>query len=293
MQKQILQPTLSSDESQLYFIVCERNDFSVMSYHIEQKRTIHLYHSTMPIEQFLVVNTDCFIKQGERVLRVHKGKAIEELLGVDKLFDFNERAFVFEKKGVLYSYDIETNEMLTIVESVDSVYMTTNNMLLYHQNGSLYYVYNGEKYMLNIAIEIESAAASYDGQYIALFGEEGGERHFYVYDIEQGVLQNMTNVLGEKIGYAGPALRFAVKEIPSWTETKAFYFLVTANDETRLYYGDIYGTLLPASPEEQYVYAYAVAKSGNWSVNAIVTKDGQYKLQLLDITTGIEMEINT
>lgn len=293
MTKQIIAQTLTNDESAVVFIVHENKNYEILLFHLQNKQSQVLYTTTHPIEQVVYFSDSLYFICNDALQQVSfTTQQVNVLTKASMLNPYNAQTFIYEQDGQLIGYDVATKCTTVLVTGIEKMYRTAGEMLLYKKDGELVYMCNGIQEPFAVQHDIESAALSFDGQYIAFFSSNKNGRHFYVYDLQQRIIQNMTDLLGETIGYNGPTLVQApVFEIPTWTETNAFYFLVTANDETRLYYGDLYGTLLPASPEEEYIYAYTIANSGNWAITAVLTKQQKMVCYELDITTGNEMEI--
>ena len=293
MTKQIIAQALTNDESAVVFIVHGNSNYEIVLYHLQNKQSQLLFTTTHAIEQFIYISDSIYFICNEELLQLSfTTKLVNVLTKASMINPYNAQTFIYEQKGQLISYDVATKCNTVLVTNVEKMYRTAGEMLLYKKDEELVYMCNGIQMPFAVQYDIESAALSFDGQYIAFFHNNENERHLYVYDLQQRIVQNMTELLGEMIGYNGPKLVHAQGvEVPAWTETNAFYFLVTANDETRLYYGDLYGTLLPASPEEEYIYTYTIANSGNWAITAVLTKQQMLACYELDITNGNKMEI--
>ena len=283
----MIQPILTSDESGMTCILQRQQSMVLVTYNFETQAVHTLYETTEQITSFAELKEAYIVLQNEQLVQISKATLQSTVVGqAQQIQQFQPSGFVYVHNGECFEVkgDTETN-----IGQIECLYKTVGAFYMYKKDSSVFYRLDGQSYELILDFELESAALSFDGQYIAMFGQQFGMRQLFVYDIEQQIVQNMTETLGEAIGFnANP---YSV-EAPSWTETNAFYFLVNANEEVRLYYGDLYGTLLPASPEEERIYAYTVAKSGNWAVTASITIENMNKYTQLDITTGIELEID-
>lgn len=291
MEHQFIQLSLTADEQQLIYLRYNNSSYTLGRYDINDKKSSLLYTTTNMIKQFVLLSESVvFLENTQLKQLLLQDNQVTTLFPATTISTYDDTSFIYEQNGELYAYRSDTRSTQQIAINAQLI-PTKGALVVYRKEQELFY-WNGEQHMQLPNVQVESAALSFDKKYIALFCKEEFDRHFYVYDIEEATMQNMTAMLGDPIGYEGPVLQQAVVEIPVWTETNAFYFLVTANDEVRLYYGDLYGTLLPASPEEQLIYVYTVAKSGNWAISGLKTKQGLEKLVLLDITSGNEMGIN-
>ena len=287
MDNQIIHPILTSDESGMICILQRQQSMVLVTYNFETQAVHTLYETTEQVTSFAELKEAYLVLHNEQLVQISKATLQSTVFGqAQQIQKFEPSGFVYVNNGECFEVkdDKETN-----IGQIECLYKTVGAFYMYKKDCRVFYQLDGQSYELSLDFELESAALSFDGQYIAMFGQQFGMRQLFVYDIEQQIVQNMTEMLGESIGF--DAKPYSV-EAPSWTETNAFYFLVNANKEVRLYYGDLYGTLLPASPEEERIYAYTVSKSGNWAITAALTMENMKKYAQLDITTGLELEIN-
>ncbi|MER1998541.1 MAG: hypothetical protein ABS882_02110 [Lysinibacillus sp.] len=293
MTKQIIAQALTNDENAVIFIVHENQNYQIVLYQLHSKLSHVLFTTTYPVKQFVNFSDSIYFICNEEILQLLlTTQETNVITKATMLNSYNSQAFIYEQKGQVFSYNVATKCHTQLVTDIEKMYRTAGEMVLYKKNEEIVYMCDGKEQRFPVQCDIESVALSFDGQYMAFFNENEQGRHFYIYDLQEHIVQNMTELLGETIGYNGPELaQLHACEMPAWTEMNAFYFLVTANDETRLYYGDLYGTLLPASPEDEYIYSYTISNSGNWAVTSVLTKQHKMKCYKLDITTGNEMEI--
>lgn len=283
----MIQPILTSDESGMICILQRQRNMVLVTYNFETQAVHTLYETTEQITSFAELKETYIVLQNEQLVQISKATLQTTVVGqAQQIQQYQPSGFVYVNNGECF--EVKDGKE-TSIGQIEYLYKTVGAFYMYKKDSRVFYRLDGQSYELTLDFELESAALSFDGQYIAMFGQQYSRRQLFVYDIEQQIVQNMTEMLGEAIGFN--AKPYSV-EAPSWTETNAFYFLVNANKEVRLYYGDLYGTLLPASPEEERIYAYTVEKSGNWAVTAALTVENMNKYAQLDITTGIEMEIN-
>ena len=291
MSKQTLQLLLTADEQHIIIVSQNKRYIEIRRYNLQHNEATKLYETTNIISHVVRCEDVLLFVENNELQRVQISDGTKITMNeATSVWSYDEQSFVYVAQGNIYKQTLHSMEATLLANDIDRVVPSKGAFILYEKQGKLHFIGNCETSVLPL-LAIESAASSFDGQYIALYSMAPGERHFYVYDVQMNILQNMTELLGEQIGYTGEPLSQAIIELPVWTETNAFYFLVCANDEVRLYYGDLYGTLLPASPEEQQIYTYAIAKSGNWAITALKTNDEQYKILSLDITTGENLEI--
>lgn len=150
-----------------------------------------------------------------------------------------------------------------------------------------------EKVLVEADGHYGGAAFSFDDRYIAYVGSDATYKNathskVYVYDTETETTTVLTEELDAPVGdYAVADLQQGV-QAPAvvWTETNALYFQVSTMGDIRLYYATLEGELYPASPENEHVYGYAIAKSGNEALLAVSNPTFPGELFAYDITTG-------
>ena len=291
MSKQTLQLLLTADEQHVIIVSRDKQQFEIERYNLPHNEATKLYETANSITHVVRCGDVLLFVENNVLQRVQISDGTKTTMNkATSVWFYDEQSFVYVAQGNIYKPMLHSMEVTLLASDIDRIVPSKGAFILYEKLGQLHFLGNCENAVLPL-LAVESAASSFDGQYIALYSSAQGVRHFYVYDVQMNILQNMTELLGEHIGYMGEPLPQAIIELPVWTETNAFYFLVCANDEVRLYYGDLYGTLLPASPEEQQIYTYTIANSGNWAITALKTSDGQHKILSLDITTGENLEI--
>lgn len=200
-----------------------------------------------------------------------------------------------EQSGAIFYLDKETASLHPFL-MIDCQLLAVSNsgqqMVIFdEQEKALYIVDTTTRQRTcidSIRHQIEQAVFSFSDQYIAYIGQETllGESTYpavYVYDTELNITQNITEMLDAPVGNCINEQQ-GVQKI-AWTETDAFYFQLSVMGDVRLYYADLYGSILPASPENQCVICYSVAPSGNWALITVTTARAE-QLQLFDITTG-------
>ena len=294
MIKYMMYLTLDSSENVVAFVVSKQGQHLLVTYELETNKLTTLFSTDSTISSVAWLHESLYFVHNCMLIQVDVNTQQQtELFQCEQLQQFSDDAFVFLQRGNIICFNVTSREQQIIATEVDSLIATKGEIIVFKKAGAIYYWLQGELYELTVSFEVLSAALSFDEQYIAFFGTQLGAKQLFVYDIELQILQNMTEMLGATIGHDGveSSLPTLSLEIPAWTETNAFYFLVSANDEVRLYYGDLYGTLLPASPEDECIYDYVIARSGNWAITAFTGKDGQCQLVVLDITTGEQSTI--
>ncbi|WP_332648603.1 S9 family peptidase [Lysinibacillus sp. 54212] len=137
------------------------------------------------------------------------------------------------------------------------------------------------------------AAFSFDNRYIAYVGSDSAYKNashanVYIYDTETGITQNVTEAIDAPVGdYAVADVQQGVNA-PAvvWTETNALYFQLSTMGDVRLYYGDLEGSIFPASAEGEHIYDYSIANNGNWALIAVSNSTFPGELFYFDITTS-------
>lgn len=204
--------------------------------------------------------------------------------------------YVTANEETLYRWSLQGEIKLFLEQASIEGYSSARQMAVVKRNQKLFAVQisNGEAGELQeVTLQAGNyvqVAFSFTGQYVAYISEveHKKERHVFVYDFETGITQNLTEMLDV---YAGDAMspqfnsEQGIKEI-QWIETDALYFLLSIDGDVRLYYADLYGSLFPASPENEHIMSYSVAQSGNWALYVANEPLLEARLDWFDITTG-------
>lgn len=166
----------------------------------------------------------------------------------------------FEFRGALYLADVETKEEKTLID----------------RDG----YYGG-------------ATFSPDGKKIAFIGadrrlENATHADVYVYDVASGSLTVLTESLDAPVGDLVAADFQQGAEAPAavWAGNDVLYFQVSVMGDVRLYYATLEGELYPATPENEHVYGYDVAKDGKTALLTASNPVHPGELYLQEITTG-------
>lgn len=285
MQKYFSQLVLNDAETKVAFIICQREQMKIVTYDLEAKQMQEQYQTTSSIQGLNWWQDELIFLQ-DGMLKKLKDEQAYVITACEQ--------FVMYEEGIAYLFNGEVNYIKSLnqiknkilLNNVQQLFTKGGKGFIVQKEQKLYAYLSGNLVELPLQETVSTAAISDDAQYIACFAEQYGQMHVIVYDRTLHIVQNMTELLGDPIGNTLTTLEGVASLAPFWTETNAFYFLVTANNEVRLYYGDLYGTLLPASPEDECIYAYAIARSGNWAVTAVETLTGEHQLLFLNITTG-------
>ena len=294
MNKFFSQIILNDTETDIAFVIVEDESYIVNTYNFETKQMTIRLTATSPIHSLIWLDDKLlFLQKGElKMLHRHEQQPIT----ITTCEQFVRYAFgvAYLQNGKVHFVDVSNlSEHQLLTDTVEKLYAKGGTGFIVQKDEKQFAFINGSFIEIPLAANISSAAVSFDAQYVAFFAEQFGMTQLFVKDIAMNVVQNMTEMLGETIGNTLTAQAGGSILTPEWTETNAFYFLVTANHEVRLYYGDLYGTLLPASPEDEKIYTFAIARSGNWAVTGLETQNGEQQLLYLDITTGEQQLIFT
>lgn len=238
-----------------------------------------------------------FILDGQlKIVMVETAEVVDVPISYVSQFEWgaNFTLYVTTREGDLYSWSLQSEAQLLLERAVIEAYSIEKEMAVVKCSDRLFAVKVSEDKigkLQQITPEIgryEQVAFSFTGQYVAYIGTTKTERHVYVYDFELGVTQNLTELLDV---YAGDAIdpfssaNLGIKEI-QWIETDALYFQVSSDGDVRLYYADLYGSLFPATPENEHLVSYSVARNGNWALYVATKPFIEVRLALFDITTG-------
>ena len=137
------------------------------------------------------------------------------------------------------------------------------------------------------------AKFSYDGRYIAYVGSDATYKNathsnVYIYDIENGLTQNLTEGIDAPVGDYAVADTQQGVDSPSviWTEANDLYFQLSNLGDVQLYYASLDGAIYPASPEGEHVYDYAISKDGQLAIIAVSNPTFPGELFAYEIAKG-------
>ena len=142
------------------------------------------------------------------------------------------------------------------------------------------------------------AAFSYDGRYVAYAGSDATYKNathsnVYIYDIENGLTQNLTESIDAPVGdYAVADTQQGINS-PSviWTGANDLYFQLSNLGDVQLYYASLDGAIYPASPEGEHVYDYAISKDGQLGIIAVSNPTFPGELFVYEISKGERTQV--
>lgn len=166
--------------------------------------------------------------------------------------------FVFRQS--LYLRDLETGEETAIIE----------------QDG----------YYGNAAFSFDDARVAFVGHSRAY--ENATHAELYVYEVAHQTTQCLTEGIDAPIGDYVVADHQQGAQAPGviWTKDGHLYFQVSTEGDVRLYFASLDGAVYPASPEDEHVYGYDIARDGNFALAAISDPVSPGELYKLAISTG-------
>ncbi|KGR75789.1 S9 family peptidase [Ureibacillus sinduriensis] len=142
------------------------------------------------------------------------------------------------------------------------------------------------------------AKFSYDGSYIAYTGSDASYKNathtnVYIYDIENGTTQNLTESIDSPVGDYAVADTQQGVNAPSimWTETNDLYFQLSTSGDVQLYYASLEGAIYPASPEGEHVYDYAISKDGQFALVGVSNPTFPGELFISEIAKGERRQV--
>ena len=137
------------------------------------------------------------------------------------------------------------------------------------------------------------AAFSFDDTKLAFVGSEAAYKNathteLYVYEIESGSRQILTEGIDAPIGDYVVADHQQGANHPDvvWTKDNHLYFPVSVMGDVRLYAASLEGEMYPATGEDEHVYGFDVAKSGEFALLAVSNPTHVGELYIQTITTG-------
>ncbi|WP_075619869.1 S9 family peptidase [Paenisporosarcina indica] len=144
------------------------------------------------------------------------------------------------------------------------------------------------------------AAFSGDDKLLAFVGSESAYRNathteLYVYDIEAGFRQILTEGLDAPVGDYVVADHQQGASAPDvvWTKDNHLYFQVSVMGDVRLYAASVEGEMYPATGEDEHVYGYDVAKTGEFALLTVSNPTHIGELYLQTIATGERKALTT
>lgn len=136
-------------------------------------------------------------------------------------------------------------------------------------------------------------AFSFDDSKLAFVGSEAAYKNathtqLYVYDIESGTREILTEGIDAPVGDYVVADTQQGANAPSvvWTKDNHLYFQVSTMGDVRLYAASLEGEMYPATGEDEYIYGYDVAKSGEFALITLSNPTHIGELYLQTIATG-------
>lgn len=137
------------------------------------------------------------------------------------------------------------------------------------------------------------AAFSFDDARLAFVGhsrtyENATQAELYVYDTANQTTQCLTEGIDAPIGDYVVADHQQGAQAPGvvWTKDDHLYFQVSTEGDVRLYFASLDGAVYPASPEDEHVYGYDIARDGSFALAAISDPVSPGELYKLAISTG-------
>lgn len=138
-----------------------------------------------------------------------------------------------------------------------------------------------------------SVAFSFDDERLAFVGhsrayENATQAELYVYDVANQTTQCLTEGIDAPIGDYVVADHQQGAQAPGvvWTKDDHLYFQVSTDGDVRLYFASLDGAVYPASPEDEHVYGYDIARDGSFALTAISNPVSPGELYKLAISTG-------
>lgn len=144
------------------------------------------------------------------------------------------------------------------------------------------------------------AAFSFDDSKLAFVGSDASFKNathteLYVYDIESGSRQILTEGIDAPVGDYVVADTQQGANAPSvvWTKDDHLYFQVSTMGDVRLYAASLEGEMYPATGDDEYIYGYDVAKSGEFALVTVSNPTSIGELYVQTIATGERQALTT
>ena len=144
------------------------------------------------------------------------------------------------------------------------------------------------------------ATFSSDDKLVAFVGSESAYRNathteLYVFDVESGTRQILTEGLDAPVGdYVVADHQQGASALDVvWTKDNHLYFQVSVMGDVRLYAASLEGEMYPATGEDEHVYGYDVAKTGEFALLTVSNSTHVGELYLQTIATGERKALTT
>lgn len=138
-----------------------------------------------------------------------------------------------------------------------------------------------------------NAAFSFDDAHIAFVGQSrtyqnATHAEVYVYDAAEKTSQCLTEGIDAPVGDYVVADHQQGSDAPGviWTQDDHLYFQMSTEGDVRLYFASLDGAVYPATPEDEHVYGYDIARDGSFALAAISNPVSPGELYQLDISAG-------
>lgn len=133
-----------------------------------------------------------------------------------------------------------------------------------------------------------------DSRYLAFTGSErefenATHAKLYVYDSEENTTACLTSELDAPVGdfmVADFNQGVAAPRVQWLHDSRSFYFQVTDQGNTAIYFGNLDGELYPAINDDQYVYGFSLDARNDRAVAAISSSVEPGDLYVVELTTG-------
>ena len=136
-------------------------------------------------------------------------------------------------------------------------------------------------------------AFSFDDTKLAFVGSDSAYKNathteLYVYDLETGARQILTEGIDAPVGDYVVADSQQGADAPSvvWTQDNHLYFQLSTMGDVRLYVATLEGEMYPATGDDEHIYGYDVAKSGEFALVTVSNSTEIGELYVQTIATG-------
>ncbi|WP_019412862.1 S9 family peptidase [Paenisporosarcina sp. TG20] len=144
------------------------------------------------------------------------------------------------------------------------------------------------------------AVFSFDDKKLAFVGSEvtyknATHAELYVYDVEYGTRNILTEGIDAPVGDYVVADHQQGATAPSvkWTKDNHLYFQVSTMGDVRLYASSLEGEMYPATGDDEHIYGYDVAKSGEFALVTVSNPTKIGELYLQTIATGERQKLTS
>lgn len=196
----------------------------------------------------------------------------------DDAFDYRFGALSHDGKKIIYSVNRHENTDFDFRAPLYIVDIDTKEERL---------IVDMEGYFGDVAFSLDDAYVSFVGAPLQPF-KNAAHSEVYIYNVEDAYYTSLTAMMDLPVGdyQTADVQQGAVAPGVVWCDDHALYFQLSTMGDTRLYYATLDGAIYPATPEDEHVYGYDIARDAIYALATISNPTSVGELYHLNISTG-------